>query len=619
MAIKLTDEESIALNKFGYMNINGINDFVKQKLSLQEIAIKLLKNRANAISIGKKIPSFGEWGGITDKEQYEMLEKIAKGKYKNISDLRLQDFRHNPATDFYAYAFHEDRKPENTISIMRGTMGTQTHNNSLLQLADGFTDKYWRDNGYMGLLGVSVHYSEAGEFVERNRGSGQTFCTGFSAGDAYCAYVAATREGITGIGFNGPGIGFTLTEEERNRLNKSGYMSKTCATDPVGSMFFHPERHEYSQCQPVIERDTTGDPVYENGVPKYKEGFFAGHYIQAFATDPKTGMTIAVAQPEQAKRIEMFSQQAYVANKAAGNPLGLVLDGLTVGKGVIAPAMRTLGAVELGQIENGDRKAADEELAKEAVRETKDTLANRVKVSVDSTVLNINQTLDGMKPTLRAIQDADRLEAEVYPQIGEKALEMGQAVQDAKDMERAIYEKAGTGINEKAGGAWNWLTDKAGKIKGKIFGPSDAQTSCQPADGTESAQTEPGGNKSAGLNSNNEIENKAAMASRFREFSAMAPNASLEQRQQAAITSMALDSIFDTHFKNPEINAFMKQGVKDILAKAAQSGDRILPLQKYDPEAEPTRVVRSFTLEELQKQQGQEMGIQKQRSMEYGA
>jgi|GEM_PF-4774285 len=617
MAIELTDEEYIVLNKFGYMNINGINGFIKQELSLQEIAIKLLNKRNEAISNKEIIPSFDQWGGITDKEQYEMLEGIAKGddKYKDILNLRLKKFHHNPATDFYIYAFYDSENAENTIFIPRGTMGTQTHNNSLLQLADGFTDKYWRDNGYMGLLGVSVHYSEAREFVERNRGTGQTSCTGFSAGAAYCSYVAATMEGIGGTGFNGPGIGLFLAEEQRDRLGKSEYKSKTCVADPVGSLFYHPERHEYTQCLPVIDRDKNGEPIYENGVLKYKTGHTAGHYIQAIATDPKTGRTVETDQTDQAKAISVGSQQIYLANKAAGNPLGLILDGLTVGKGIIAPAVRTLGAVELSQIENGDRKAANEELANEAVREMKDTLVNRAKVSIESTALEINQATDALKPTRHAVEEADRLEVEVYPQIGRKALEMGQAAQETKDMESAIYENVGKRINEKAGGAWDWLNEKAGRIKEKIFGPSRGQISWKPADDKRHALTERGNNRLAGLNPNDELNNRVALDAKFREFSAMAPNAPLEQRKQAAITSTALNSIFDNRYKNPEMREFMKQGVKDILAEALQSGNRILPLQKYDPEAEPTRVVRAFTLEEIQKDRNLEKGIGPQMSL----
>jgi hypothetical protein len=115
------------------------------------------------------------------------------------------------------------------------------------------------------------------------------------------------------------------------------------------------------------------------------------------------------------------------------------------------------------------------------------------------------------------------------------------------------------------------------------------------------------------------VENKGATEARFREFSAIAPNAPLQQREQAALTSVALNSIFDNTYRNPEIREFMNRGVKDMLTEALQSGDRILPIQKYDPEAEPTRIVRTFTQEELQKQQGQEMGIQRQKEIQFGA
>jgi hypothetical protein len=609
MAIKLTDEENIVLNKLSYMNIKGIDDFVEKRLTLQQISMELLNRRNEAIRDEGEIPSFGQWGGITDKEQYEMLEKIAKGDYGNISNLHLQDFYHNPSTEFYAYAFYEDQKPENTISIPRGTMGTQTHNNSLLQLADGFTNMYWRDNAYMGLLGVSVHFSEAGEFVERNRGSGQTLCTGFSAGAAYCAYVAATSEGISGTGYNGPGIGYCLTEEQRNHLKKSEFMSKTCASDAVGALFFHPERHEYTQCQPVVERDRNGDPIYENGVLKHKEGLSAGHYIQAIATDPKTGMTEEVGQTEQAKKIEKVSQQVYLGNRARGNPLGLLLDGLTVGKGIVAPAIRTMGAVELSRIESGGNKEANEELAKEAAGEVKDTIANRAKISVESTVLDINQTLDALKPGRTAVEEADKLEAGVYPQIGEKALEMGQAAQETQNLENSIYEKAGKGINEKAHGVWHWLSEKADGIKGKLFNPAECPVSGWNENGNTQVE------QSAALNKTTKTDNMAALDAKVREFSAMAPNATVDQLKQARISIAAVDALLDHNIKNPEMREYMKKSLLESMAKAVQEGGRLLPVMKYDYDAEPTRMVRAFTPEEIQKGRSQEKGIGPQMSM----
>jgi LysM repeat protein len=102
------------------------------------------------------------------------------------------------------------------------------------------------------------------------------------------------------------------------------------------------------------------------------------------------------------------------------------------------------------------------------------------------------------------------------------------------------------------------------------------------------------------------------------EFSAVAPNASLEQRKQAAITTVALNSIFDSTYGDPKIRESMKRGVKDMLAEALQSGDRIMPIQKYDPKAEPTRVASSFTLDQLHKELGQDKGIERQREMQFG-
>jgi hypothetical protein len=628
MAIHMSEEEAKVLNQFAYMNIAGIEGFVKKELSLRALATALLEKRDASINENKIIPSFGEWGGFTNKEQYEMLQDIKDGKYSNISDLRLKDFAHNPKTDFYAYAFYEEEDRRNVALVMRGTMGTQIGENSFFKQLDGFTGKSWIDNADLGFSGVSLQFHDAQDFYKRNRDPGeQTFCTGFSKGAANCAFLSANNPGVTGIGFNGPGIGHALIEEQWERLKNSGYYEITCDTDIVGPLYWHPEREKYAKCKPVVDRDKNGDPIYVNGQPKYKEGFGAVHYLQAFDFD-KAGSAIGADKPEQAKKIEIMSRETYVLNKLNGNPLGLSVHGIDILKNVAPAVIQAYGAAEYIAMKNSEIGAngateRDMALLQQPTENIQDTIGRRGEVIKDSIALDVKQKGEALK------------------KIGEAVLKSGEVTLATNEMDVAAHKDMGDGLinaakktgkavvegnrlvgegNEAEAKAWQSIGDAFYKkaeegldwFKKKIFGPSGDHTSWQPADNKGHAQTEQGSDKLAGLNPNSNVENKGATEARFREFSAMAPNASLEQRKQAALTSVALNSIFDNTYRNPEIREFMNRGVKDMLTEALQSGDRILPIQKYDPEAEPTRVVRTFTQEELQKDQSQEKGIERQ-------
>jgi LysM repeat protein len=103
-----------------------------------------------------------------------------------------------------------------------------------------------------------------------------------------------------------------------------------------------------------------------------------------------------------------------------------------------------------------------------------------------------------------------------------------------------------------------------------------------------------------------------------REFKKLAPDATPEQTERAEELSAAAREILSKSNKNPEEQAEALTLFHKDIAANINKGRELPPVQIYDPEAEPTRVVRSFTLEELQKDRNQEKGIERQREMQFG-
>jgi hypothetical protein len=105
----------------------------------------------------------------------------------------------------------------------------------------------------------------------------------------------------------------------------------------------------------------------------------------------------------------------------------------------------------------------------------------------------------------------------------------------------------------------------------------------------------------------------------IKEFGKMAPDATVAQQRQAGINASVAQMLLAGSNKSPEEQAKIMEIANRITANHIQAGSEIEKTKMYDPEAEPARVVRTFTLEDLQKSQSQEKGIERQRSMDYGA
>lgn len=227
MAIDLTPQEAAILSQMAYMDIKdeNIKKYEDEGFTLKDVAKDLLDKRDNAIKEGKEPPSFSGWGGTTDKEQYDMLQAISDGKYKDLSNLKIKDYQNNEGENgFVAYAFTDGNG--NVICAFRGTMGTRVGQDSTSEQIKGFTNSSWTNNYDLGLNDASLQFASTKAFVERNmEPGGETFVTGHSQGAGNAAYACAVIPGVTGFAFDGPGIGQALTPTQREQLVNSGFIN----------------------------------------------------------------------------------------------------------------------------------------------------------------------------------------------------------------------------------------------------------------------------------------------------------------------------------------------------------------------------------------------------------
>jgi|GEM_PF-3870038 len=159
--------------------------------------------------------------------------------------------------------------------------------------------------------------------------------------------------------------------------------------------------------------------------------------------------------------------------------------------------------------------------------------------------------------------------------------------------------------------AGNWLRHKISDVWSRVFsGPSDAGA----VERTNSTKD---------VVQNTSDKKESVQSGQFdakaweKQFREIAPNATEEEFRKAKIFDAVSTARIDHDIKDPELNAYAKARYYRQTAEDVEAGKGVPSVKMYDPEAEPTRIVRSFTLEEVQKQQGQEKGIERQRGMEY--
>jgi hypothetical protein len=216
---------------------------------------------------------------------------------------------------------------------------------------------------------------------------------------------------------------------------------------------------------------------------------------------------------------------------------------------------------------------------------------------------------------LAAVEDKEDMKFARQPDMPKETKEPVKTAHESKPPEnkelRASYPIIDPNQGEVEAG--NWLRHKISDVWNRVFsGPSDAGAVERTNSAKDAVQTTSDRKESV---QSGQFDAKA-WEKQFREI---APNATEEEFRKAKIFDAVSTARIDHDIKDPELNAYAKARYYRQTAEDVQAGKGVPSVKIYDPEAEPTRVVRAFTREELQKQQGQEIGIQRQRSMEYGA
>lgn len=321
MAIEITQEEAKVLSQFSYMNLSK-GDYNKR--TLKEMATKLLRDKVEDEKAGEIPRGFGGWGGCTDKEQYDMLQAISAGKYKNLSNLTVKNYVNNEEKKdkFVAYAFEDTNHPQNVICAFRGTMGTRVEQNNFMEEFKGKLGSSWWNNYNQILNDANPQYPLAVAFVKENIvPGGDTVSVGHSQGGGDALYTSAVIPGVRCIAFDAPGIKNSLTDEQAARLT---LQSENIASqiDFCSSSGSHPEPRRWSQYFEYPQLDKDGKEIKdENGKVKMLEGISAGHYLQTLGFDA-AGSHIPGQRSEFSNAIEVLSQKLYIENKAEGNQLG---------------------------------------------------------------------------------------------------------------------------------------------------------------------------------------------------------------------------------------------------------------------------------------------------------
>jgi hypothetical protein len=157
--------------------------------------------------------------------------------------------------------------------------------------------------------------------------------------------------------------------------------------------------------------------------------------------------------------------------------------------------------------------------------------------------------------------------------------------------------------------AGNWLRGKISDgWKRLLGGPSEAGANEQ-TEATKSHVQRESYNKEPVQTSGFDVKE---WEKQFRET---APNATGEEFRRAKIFDAASTARIDHDIKDPELNAYAKESYYRRTAEDVQSGKGVPSVRIYDPQAEPTRVVRAFTPEEIQQDRSREHGMGPQMQM----
>jgi hypothetical protein len=184
-------------------------------------------------------------------------------------------------------------------------------------------------------------------------------------------------------------------------------------------------------------------------------------------------------------------------------------------------------------------------------------------------------------------------------------------IQRVEAEEAVFWKRMGEKIFERARNLWGCFDNLSERTADKIysaFRPSETRAIERRA--SIKGDVQPYSDKNDAVQSA-QFDAKA-WEKQFREI---APNATEEEFRKARIFDAASTAIIDNHIKDPELNTYAKARYYRQTAEDVQAGKGVPSLKMYDPQAEPTRVVRAFTLKEIQKDRSQE----KERGIQFGA
>lgn len=234
MGKELTEEQYLLLSQFAYANITDTPEQANyyKDMSFGEIIDELSTRE------------FKDNGGITNKEFHNIMDKISQDP--QLSSLTLNGYENNNKSGnydgFVGYSFGDAEG--NSYFSFRGS-----ESNTPEGQTQGHFGIDWIDNATMGIQGKSLQFDDINKFLDKY-GTGQIYVTGHSKGGANALYACASRNGVTGVAFDAPGIDQALSSEEIGILIKSGVVNCIIDDDVVGPLLFHSEKRKFCKATP---------------------------------------------------------------------------------------------------------------------------------------------------------------------------------------------------------------------------------------------------------------------------------------------------------------------------------------------------------------------------------
>ncbi len=348
MGIKLTDRQALLISSLAYMDIDEFYDenhdtYYEKTLDqfVNQVKRYIGESKNN---IGQELKKIDYNGGYTHNQFLEILEEIASDAI--LKNLRIVDYINDNKqnkddlqfTGFVGLALKDSNG--NVVIASRGSEGRKQQ--EMEKAPSPFLSQDWIDN-YRLVSKGSEQFPIMKDFVEKNMSdNGQlTFVTGHSKGAANALYSAAAIKNITGVVYDGPGIGQLLTLEQIDRLKSSRIKNYVAEGDVVGALLFHDEDVIFVKTSPYFEKNGklvekhyfNSNSPDETGMPltldknNFKD-IFHFHYLQAIDFD-EMGNVIPAKQGLWSYAAALAAKKLFCTNLLLFDPVGHVVDEYT--------------------------------------------------------------------------------------------------------------------------------------------------------------------------------------------------------------------------------------------------------------------------------------------------